>query len=183
MHWLYFDVDSPKRLEDAGFDYDSTWGYNEAVGYRAGTSQVFRPLKCERLMELPMSIMDSALFFPGRMHLRKDEAWQLCGLIVNNASRFGGALVVNWHERSLAPERLWGGFYEKLLEQIKKDNLAWFAEAGKAVEWFRWRRSIRFHENASSDVSNVQVSAPCSASPGAILRIHRPGHSWATAKK
>ncbi|MCS6316242.1 MAG: hypothetical protein H8K05_00355 [Nitrospira sp.] len=43
MHWLYFDADSPKRLEEAGFDYDSTWGYNEAVGYKAGTLQAFRP--------------------------------------------------------------------------------------------------------------------------------------------
>ena len=42
MHWLYFDVNSPRCLESAGFDYDSTWGYNDAVGYRAGTSQVFR---------------------------------------------------------------------------------------------------------------------------------------------
>ena len=41
MHWLYFGDDSPKTLEAAGFDYDSTCGYNDAVGYRAGTSQVF----------------------------------------------------------------------------------------------------------------------------------------------
>ena len=30
-------------LDEAGFEYDSTVGYNDAVGYRAGTSQVFRP--------------------------------------------------------------------------------------------------------------------------------------------
>ena len=40
MHWLYFDrIAGAARA--AGFTYDSTWGYNEAVGYRAGTSQVF----------------------------------------------------------------------------------------------------------------------------------------------
>lgn len=183
MHWLYFDADSPRQLEDAGFAYDSTWGYNEAVGYRAGTSQVFRPLGSETLMELPMSIMDSALFSAGRMNLGREQALELCGRIVNNARRFGGTLVINWHERSLAPERLWGRFYEELLEEVRRDDRAWFATAGEAVEWFRWRRSIRFHENAASDVANVQVSAPCSASPGAVVRVHRPGVSGVTAKE
>ena len=29
-------------LEKAGFSYDSTVGYNETIGYRAGTAQVFK---------------------------------------------------------------------------------------------------------------------------------------------
>ena len=43
MHWLCFDASSPQVLEQAGFQYDSTFGYNQTVGYRAGTTQVFRP--------------------------------------------------------------------------------------------------------------------------------------------
>jgi hypothetical protein len=175
MHWLYFAEDSPRRLEDAGFDYDSTWGYNEAVGYRAGTSQVFRPVGSETLMELPMSIMDSALFSSGRMNLGREKASQLCCRIVANARRFGGTLVINWHERSLAPERLWGGAYRELLGEVGKGDRAWFARAGEAVEWFRWRRSIRFHQHAASDVAQVRVSVPRLSSPGAVIRIHRTG--------
>jgi len=175
MHWLYFSSDSPRTLEIAGFDYDSTWGYNEAVGYRAGTSQVFRPVGSETLMELPMSIMDSALFSSGRMNLGREKASKLCRRIVANARRFGGTLVINWHERSLAPERLWGGSYRELLGEVGKGDRAWFAKAGDAVEWFRWRRSIRFIQKDLSDVARVQVSAPRSVSPGAIIRIHRPG--------
>ena len=175
MHWLYFAADSPRKLEAAGFDYDSTWGYNEAVGYRAGTSQVFRPVGSKTLMELPMSIMDSALFSAGRMNLGREKASQLCRRIVANARRFGGTLVINWHERSLAPERLWGRFYRELREEVEEGDRAWFAKAGEAVEWFRWRRSIRFHEKASSDIVQVQVSAPRLFSPGAVIRIQRPG--------
>src|SRR5262249_41655099 len=44
MHWLYFDEQAPARLEQAGFSYDSTFGYNETVGFRAGTVQAFRPM-------------------------------------------------------------------------------------------------------------------------------------------
>ena len=39
MHWLFFDGNSPAVLDQAGFSYDSTIGYNETVGYRAGTDK------------------------------------------------------------------------------------------------------------------------------------------------
>ena len=32
MHWLFFDQQSPATLDEAGFSYDSTVGYNETVG-------------------------------------------------------------------------------------------------------------------------------------------------------
>jgi hypothetical protein len=182
MHWLYFAQDSPRRLEDAGFDYDSTCGYNETVGYRAGTSQVFRPIGCGTLMELPMSIMDSALFTAGRMNLRREEALQLCCRIIENARRFGGTLVINWHERSLAPERLWGCFYKVLLEEVEKGDRAWFGTAREAVEWFRWRRSITFRPGGSPEQPYVLVSAPRSANPGAVIRVHRPSPPGGEAK-
>src|SRR5262249_53756110 len=54
MHWLYFNESSHVTLERAGFSYDSTVGYNQTVGYRAGTTQPFKPLGTERLLELPM---------------------------------------------------------------------------------------------------------------------------------
>jgi hypothetical protein len=39
MHWLYFCESTPQVLEEAGFSYDSTWGYNDCVGFRCGTAQ------------------------------------------------------------------------------------------------------------------------------------------------
>lgn len=185
MHWLYFDDGSPMQLEKAGFDYDSTWGYNEAVGLRAGTAQAFRPLGCKTLMELPMSIMDSALFFSGRMNLRKKEAQGLCGRLLDNATRFGGALVINWHERSLAPERLWGQAYDELLSNVQRGDRAWFATAGEAVEWFRWRRSIDFgKEGELTQGSPVQVAAPVTNhGPRGVICIYGPGLSGMECKE
>jgi hypothetical protein len=173
MHWLYFDHGSPQRLEAAGFDYDSTCGYNDAVGYRAGTSQVFRLPESENLMELPLSIMDSALFFRRRMNLTHADASHRCGQIVGAARRFGGTVVINWHDRSLSPERLSGGFYQKLLDDVGAGGGAWFATAGEAVDWFRWRRSIRFAEQRDSGTVTVMASAPCSPLPPAVVCVHR----------
>jgi hypothetical protein len=178
MHWLYFDGESPKKLEKAGFSYDSTCGYNEAVGYRAGTSQPFCPIGCSVLMELPMSIMDSALFSSGRMGLTFNHAMPLCRRIVDHAKRAGGALVINWHDRSLAPERLWGRFYGELLKEIREGGRVWFARALEAVEWFRWRRSIRFHRSDSSEKNErIEIAVPPMTGMGALLYIHRVGTS------
>ncbi len=174
MHWLYFGEDSPKRLEAAGYDYDSSWGYNDAVGYRAGTSQVFRLLGSDGLMELPLSIMDSAMFYPSRMGLTPQKASQLCGQIVANARRFGGTVVVNWHDRSLAPERQWGVAYQDLLDEVSEGGLAWFARASDAVDWFRWRRSFRYTSETNSHGVTLQALSPCPAPRAAVVQIHRP---------
>jgi hypothetical protein len=173
MHWLYFAADSPPRLEAAGFDYDSTWGYNDEVGYRAGTSQVFRLPGTDRLMELPLSIMDSALFFRGRMGLDRAEAARRCDSIVANARRFGGTVVINWHDRSLAPERQWGRFYQRLLAETGRGDRAWFARAGEAVDWFRWRRSLRFTSGPDLRSVTIEGSPARPEAPAAAVLLHR----------
>jgi hypothetical protein len=174
MHWLYFDEQSPARLEDAGFDYDSTWGYNDAVGFRPGTSQVFR-LACTRsLMELPLTIMDSALFYQGRMNLTRGDALRRCFGIVANVRRFGGSVVVNWHDRSLAPERLWGFSYRALLHELMDGDRAWFATAQQAVDWFRWRRSVVFKPGSGNQVRILAARRPVGL-PAACVTVRRPG--------
>lgn len=69
MHWLYQDERTPVKLEQAGADYDSTVGYNDTVGFRAGTTQVYKPLATNRLLELPLHVMDTALFYPRHLGL------------------------------------------------------------------------------------------------------------------
>jgi hypothetical protein len=175
MHWLYFADHSPRCLETAGFAYDSTRGYNDAAGYWAGTSQVFRLPGTQALMELPLAIMDSALFYPDRMSLTPRQASTVCRELVANATRIGGTLVVNWHCRSLAPERLWGRFYRELLTEIERHRV-WFATAREAVDWFRWRRSIRFAEvNDGYTVTPGSPDSSLNPLPPANIRIFRAG--------
>jgi len=143
MHWLYFDRQSPATLEKAGAAYDSTVGYNQTVGFRAGTTQVYKLLGTEGLLELPLHIMDTALFYPAHLGLSKPEARSRMRQLVDQAVRLGGCLAINWHDRSTAPERLWGDCYRELVEELR-DRGAWFATAGQAVSWFRERRSARF---------------------------------------
>jgi hypothetical protein len=124
-------------------------------------------------MELPLSIMDTALFYRGRMGLDREEAMELGRTVVSNARRYGGTLVINWHDRSLAPERLWDGAYRDLLEEIGSDDWVWFATAADAVDWFRWRRSIRFARDETSGGVTIAASLPPVHGRAATVQIFR----------
>ena len=136
MHWLYFGAKTAILLEKAGFDYDSTIGYNETIGYRAGTTQVFKHPDVDHLLELPLHIMDTALFYPSYMNLSEEQASAAMLPLMENATRFGGVLTINWHDRSLGPERLWGDVYVTLLNDLRSRK-PWFATAAQTVSWFR----------------------------------------------
>ena len=169
MHWLFFNEQSPAVLEAAGFSYDSTVGYNQTIGYRAGTAQVFKPMTTENLMELPMHVMDTALFYPSYLNLGPAQGQEAIRPLVASAVRFGGALTVNWHDRSVAPERLWDATYAGLLEQLREGG-ACFLTAGRAVSWFRKRRAAIFEQDGNA----VKVKIPGWSETGLPgLRVRR----------
>jgi hypothetical protein len=176
MHWLYSDQESPAILEDADFSYDSTVGYNETVGYRAGTGQVFKPLGARRLLELPLHVMDTALFYPDYLGLTDDEAGEWLAPMLNNGVRYGGVITINWHDRSIAPERLWDGFYVRLLGELTEKG-ALFCTAAQAVNWFQMRRSAVFEKSAHDGGVCVKVAEPGEVVPGLRLRFHQPSAS------
>lgn len=173
MHWLYFSESSPKVLEEVGFTYDSTFGYNDAVGFRAGTTQAYCPLPVEKLLELPLNIQDTALFYPGRMNLSETNAMDACQVLIRSAAEFGGAITLNWHTRSLSPERLWGDFYRELLEEMKEHRV-WFGTAQEIVSWFRTRRALRFEqvEFAEDGLRLKMVGTSLDGQPPFVVRVH-----------
>jgi hypothetical protein len=134
-------------------------------------------------LELPLHVQDTALFFPGRMHLTEDQAWELCQPLLDAASRHGGVVTILWHERSLAPVRLWDRFYVRLLDELRTRN-AWLATAGQAVDWFRQRRAVCF-ERCRVEEGTLRVALQAdrdATSAGLILRVNLPGQrdgrSW-----
>ena len=179
MHWLFFDERAPGRLDEAEFTYDSTYGYNETVGFRAGTMQAFKPIGARRLLELPLTIMDTALFYPSYRNLTPKAARQAVWQLMDDAERYGGALIINWHDRSLAPERLWGDFYVQLVDELKGRG-AWCPTAAQAASWFQQRRSAVFdsvHPEGNSIRIGAASASPHADLPGLMLRVHTPGAS------
>jgi len=174
MHWLYYNEKSPATLERAGAAYDSTIGYNETVGYRAGTTQAFMPLEAERMLELPLHAMDTALFYLSYLGMSPKKASARLRQMVDSVAQYGGCLTINWHDRSLAPERLWGSCYRELIQDLKNRG-AWFATAGQAVSWFRLRRSVEFEEDPACPNSvRAKISSKyCNGLPGLHMRIYK----------
>jgi hypothetical protein len=175
MHWLYWDESSPEILDKIGFRYDSTFGYNDAVGFRAGTTQPFCPLRAKQLLELTLNIQDSAMFYSARMMLSEPKALDACRDLIKTMAVYGGALTVNWHTRSLSPERLWGDFYTNLLGHIRKYRV-WFATAREIVDWFLQRRALHFDSvDFGQNGTRVSVSTSQPAlGPKFTLRVYHP---------
>ena len=175
MHWLCFNQNTHHILEEAGFIYDTTVGYNDTVGYRAGTSQVFKPIGVKNISELPLNIQDTALFNPRHMSLTKDEAWFLADDLIRKTKQHGGVLTILWHDRSLSPERLYEDFYIKLLDELKNKN-AWFATATDACKWFRIRRAAKFEDvTQDGNVFHIKISNEKNDTlPSMILRVYQP---------
>jgi hypothetical protein len=157
MHWLYFNSQASLMLEKAGFSYDSTAAYNETIGYRAGTAQVFKHPSVDHLLELPLHIMDTALFYPSYMDLSDQQARAAMLPLIENVTKFGGVLTINWHDRSLGPERLWGDAYVTLLRELRARK-PWFATAAQVVSWFRKRRATSF-ASVTQNGRNIRVQS------------------------
>src|SRR5260370_1806017 len=175
MHWLYCHDNSPIVLDRAGFDYDTTVGYRETIGYRAGTTQAYRPPGVAKLLELPMHVMDTAFFYPAYLNLSEYEADRLVGRLLNDLERTVETLTINWHDRSIAPERLWDDFYLRLLAELKSRR-AWLPNAALAVDLFRKRRSATMR-GSWSGTRAIRVHASVEttdALPDLKVRVFKP---------
>jgi hypothetical protein len=176
MHWLYHDKYTASVLEKAGIVYDSSLGYNNAVGFRAGTAQVFRMSAGKDILELPLLVMDTALFIRNRMGLDPEEGLQQIRELSRRIGLYGGVLTLNWHARSLGPERNWDDFYKSLIDLLRKENV-WFARARDAVDWYAMRRKIIFRR-ISFKKGRVELAVDTPGNkdlPRLKIRHYRPG--------
>jgi hypothetical protein len=171
MHWLCFGADSMRQLEGAGFTYDSTCGYNDTIGYKAGTALVFRPPGCERILEVPLHVQDVAMFYPVYLNLKPADALRQCRIFMDHAAQQGGVLTLLWHMRSPGPERLWGAPYRALLQMTRAEG-AWIAPAHHVAAWFAKRRNAAFDAAQHAWRTAPETVAD---TPGLIVRTYAAG--------
>lgn len=187
-HWLLFETASWERLDRAGYSYDTSFGYNDDAGFRAGTLQVYRPEHAGTLLELPLHIQDLGLFgtscwAPSSdgwervpcLTLSQREAEDCCENIFAFARSFGGVVTLLWHYESITPPRDWSGLYYVLVTKAKEDG-AWITNAGNAVGWFRKRRQVRITPSTEGSmmVFSVEGDLPRDPHPPLTLRLYIP---------
>lgn len=147
QHYLHYDARITPRLQaEAGFESDSTQGFNRSIGFRAGTSFPYwcwdhMNQRCLATLEIPMHIMDGGLFTPNA--LEYDEESAICHILqlMDAVEKVGGCLTLNWHADKLNCSRYWNS-YKTVLEEAAARG-AWGCGTGELSEWWlKWRDSI-----------------------------------------
>ncbi|HEV2954290.1 MAG TPA: hypothetical protein VG015_09375 [Candidatus Dormibacteraeota bacterium] len=178
MHFLYLDMGSFAKLEQAGFDYDSSFAHPRMVGFRSGTMQPFQPLDCDHLLEFPVNIEDGCLFSPSAMSLSEAKADQIIDTYLDAAEHLGGCLNASWHDHSLGPPRFWGPSYSRMLQKASEKG-AWLARLDDACRWYRRRRDVKFEVTGEPGhwAVDVMMSRWPDDLPRPGIRIHQSGEA------
>ncbi|MFO8144518.1 MAG: polysaccharide deacetylase family protein [Candidatus Syntrophosphaera sp.] len=131
-HYLSFDYQKTfKILEDAGIKHDSTLGYWENIGFRAGISFPFYPFNIEenrpfRVLEIPLIVMDTTLYSKKAMNITPLTARLKLRRLMDLAEKYQSHLSLLWHNVSFDPIDFpfWGGVFWSALRFARRKK-AW----------------------------------------------------------
>jgi len=150
QRYHYLRVDPHANLADvesAGLAYDTTLGFPEAVGFRAGIAHPFRPWSFARdeplnVLEIPLAAMDATLAEERYLGLAAKRAEpHLMGLL-DRAAESGGGFAILWHPDRFDPLTSggWDRLYSRLLEGIRVRGGACMSAAELASSHSTWSK-------------------------------------------
>jgi peptidoglycan/xylan/chitin deacetylase (PgdA/CDA1 family) len=127
-HYLRVDPHSNLApLPELGLRYDTTLGFPDAPGFRAGIAQPFRPwdVAADRpldLVEIPLAAMDVTLGEERYLGLSAGEAEGPLLELLDYAAEHGGGFAVLWHTDRFDPwtARGWDRLYVRLLDAVRE---------------------------------------------------------------
>jgi peptidoglycan/xylan/chitin deacetylase (PgdA/CDA1 family) len=148
QRYHYLRVDPHANLEPltrVGLRYDTTLGFPDAPGFRAGIAQPFRPwnLAADRpldLLEIPLAAMDVTLGEERYLGLSaRDAESRLTGLL-DRAADNGGGFSVLWHTDRFdrATARGWDRLYVRLLDAVRERGGVCLQAGELAAEASSW---------------------------------------------
>jgi hypothetical protein len=114
-------------LAELGLRYDTSLGFSDAVGFRAGFAHPFRPWDFEReapldLLEIPLAAMDATLAEERYLGLSAKRAEGPLMSLLDWAEANGGAFAILWHPDRFDPLTSggWDRLYSKLLDGVRE---------------------------------------------------------------
>ncbi len=146
--------ESWQRLADAGFEYDTTLGYSDEIGYRSGYSgayDVYFSDSESSLVEIPLTVMDS---FFGEVPTEDDyqEKMEILEDLIYDAEENNGTICTLWHQSSW-DEKYYGKLsllYESFV-LICSHKRAFIASPRELVSWKKARDSFQIIESKFVD--------------------------------
>ena len=142
QHYLHYDITkTPRAHAEAGFQYDSTLGFNDNVGFRFGTSYPWNlyDIDTEKdlpILEIPLIAQDGAMLSETKgLRIDEDTATEYVIKLAEKIQEVGGVLTLLWHPSYIRKESWWNT-YSTILDYLGKQN-AWFGTMKEIGE--KWR--------------------------------------------
>jgi hypothetical protein len=135
QHYLRWDPSTWIAWERAGLVYDSTIGYAEAMGFRAGTCIPYHPWSMleERelaLLEIPLVVMDCTPV--DYMRLSSQTMLSRIDALIARAKAVGGVFTLLWHNTGVVHPP-YAHLYLKLLDRLEGNaRYTWQADTAIA---------------------------------------------------
>jgi len=120
-------------LAEAGFQYDSSYGFYDMIGFRNGMCHPFYPYDLQMnkqidILEIPLNIQDWTISM--MMKNNPSESWIKIKQLIDTVEKFNGVLNILWHNWTFSlPTSIgaiftkeWTKLYEKVLNYTSKKN-------------------------------------------------------------
>lgn len=147
QHYLHYDPHlTPQAHHEAGFEFDSTLGFNKNIGFRRGSSYPWNVKDLhtgEKLdtLEIPLVIQDTALFRDRGLGLNKRYALDYVEMLADEVAETGGVLTLSWHPSNISKD-MWFEVYREALEMLD-DKKGWFGSVQEVGEkWLEYNSDI-----------------------------------------
>lgn len=124
QHFLRFDiVRTPEVHFCSELTVDSSLGFNKSIGFRAGTCMpyILKTDGTNDLIEIPMNIMDGALFTKNALELDEEIAVKKSLKIMDYCEKIGGVMTINFHPNYITNE-LWWNVFKRIVLEAKSRN-------------------------------------------------------------
>jgi len=120
QHYLRWSPDTWLDWEACGLSYDSSLGYADRFGFRAGTAFPYRPWSFQNnrelnLIEVPLVLMDCT---PVKyMRLSRSEGLKRIRKVAQRVAHTGGVFTLLWHNTPFL-DADYDGWYESILDLL-----------------------------------------------------------------
>jgi hypothetical protein len=124
QHWLRYAEPITPVLHSKHFEFDSSLGWNDHMGFRSGCACQYRPYnhslqKSYDYFVTPLVIMDSQIFDygAGQSDMLAEKAIRILSSLGNLKSAH---VSVSWHQRVASSDYAWHRIYEDILEGTRE---------------------------------------------------------------
>ncbi len=180
-HYLRFDfAKSWKIMEAEGFDYDTTIGTTDRLGFKLGLATPFHPPDDSwsemNLLELPLVLMDTTLW--GYLKRSEEDGYADAMMMMKRVEEVEGLFTLLWHQEAV---RMKGGrMYWRLLDEFMRRG-CYVGSGAEVAGWWRERslpllkegKAIRFSGEPPSELVlrlNVAEGRTPRVSSGTLTR-------------